>query len=189
VVGERLRRSVSGRPHRDEVRLVLEEIHGLLRAGWSLFGALRHLAERPGPWSGQARSIVHDVERGASLYDAIDRWVSSAADPVAHVFADAVALAGTTGASQAWAIESALAVVDERRAGAEELRAATAQHRASAAALVAVPVAFAGVLCIVDPRIATFYASDPLGWICIASGLSLDGVGAWWLRRLIGSVS
>jgi tight adherence protein B len=173
----------------DDARLALEEIHGLLRAGWSLFGALQRLADQGGPWSADARAIVEEVERGAPVFGAIDRWATRTSDLAILTFADAVALAGATGASQALAIESALAVLDERTASAQELRAATAQHRASAATLVAVPVAFAGLLCLVDPRVASFYASDPLGWVCIAAGMLLDGAGAWWLRRLLGSVS
>jgi Flp pilus assembly protein TadB len=180
---------VSRRSRSSDLRLALEQMHGLLRAGWSLFGSLCRVAEQDGAWSRDARSIVEQVEGPTSVLVAIDRWAASAADPAAPVFAHAVALAGTTGASQALAIESALTVLDERTAAALELRAATAQHRASAAALVVVPVVFAGALCLLDPRVADFYLTDRLGWICVAAGLLLDGAGAWWLRRLLWSVS
>ena len=166
----------------------LRRLRTALATGWSLAGALEALAAAEGPWAVEAAAVVGDRRPGEPLQAALDRWAER--DPAAEVraLADAVAVAGATGASLPSAVEVAVAVVDERRAADGEVRAATAPHRASAMVLTAVPVAFAVVVAAIEPRVARFTVATPLGWSCLAAGVVLDAIGGWWLVRLVRSV-
>ena len=69
--------------------------------------------------------------------------------------------------------------IRDRAAIAGELRAQTAQARASALALSVLPLAFTGLLALTDPGVLAFLLGTVGGWLCLTLGL--DAAGGWWL--------
>ena len=51
--------------------------------------------------------------------------------------------------------------------------------------LTLAPIGFAFLLTSLDPAAGRVLLGTPIGWLCIALGLGLDGVGAWWMARLV----
>jgi tight adherence protein B len=76
------------------------------------------------------------------------------------------------------------ATLRERLAVAGEVRALTSQTRASMLVIAAAPVLFCVFASTTDPRTSTFLFRSPVGLACLAAGISLDIVGAFWMRRL-----
>ena len=98
-------------------------------------------------------------------------------------------LGAATGAALADALDRTAEVIRERRELASELNALTAQSRASALLVAAAPVAFLAVFGLTDPGSLGVLVTSPLGWVCLLAGIGLDGIGFWWMRRLVGTVT
>ena len=118
----------------------------------------------------------------------LDCWATRMGDADALLLADALALAGVTGASQAAALARVAATVRERILLRGEVQAQAAQARASAAMLVVAPVVFAVAMAIADDGVRQVLVSTPVGWACLLIGASLDLFGGWWMRKIIGAV-
>lgn len=119
----------------------------------------------------------------------MDRWAVERPGTGVGLVADALALAGHSGGSQADALLGVAGTLRERQALGREVRALGSQARASAAVLVVTPIGFAAVVALVDPRIRHVLLATPLGWACLATGLLLDAMGAAWMRRLLAAAS
>ena len=55
--------------------------------------------------------------------------------------------------------------------------------------VAAAPVAFLAVFGLTDPGSLGVLVTSPLGWVCLLAGIGLDGIGFWWMRRLVGTVA
>ena len=51
--------------------------------------------------------------------------------------------------------------------------------------LTIVPLGFAGWSLIASDQTRRTSLGSPLGALCIATGLALNGVGWWWMRRIV----
>ncbi|MFM7537726.1 MAG: type II secretion system F family protein [Acidimicrobiales bacterium] len=95
------------------------------------------------------------------------------------------ALAASGAADPAAALGGAAAGLYERHALAEEVRALTAGARWSAVVIALLPLAFGAWAAATDPRVLGVLAGEPVGQVCLALGVALDALGAWWMRRLV----
>lgn len=108
---------------------------------------------------------------------------TSTASRSIQLAAAALTLAASTGGSPARAIDGVAATLRSRLAVAEEIRALSAQARASAAVIALAPLVFGVIAGLGDPRTRDFLAS-PAGLALLIAGLGLDGLGAWWMAHL-----
>ncbi len=126
------------------------------------------------------------VGRGAPLGPALDRWAAGD-DPVRAMTGVALSFGAEVGGARARALDEAAAGLRDRAELAREIRALTSQARASAAVMVVAPVAFAGVGWLTGGVSARVFTT-PLGLVCLAAGLALDLLGAWWMASWTRSV-
>jgi tight adherence protein B len=77
------------------------------------------------------------------------------------------------------------ATLRERRAVEREATALATQARSSALVIVLAPLAFAALSSLGDPRAGAFLVGTPTGLACLTAGLALDGLGAWWMHRIV----
>lgn len=166
----------------------IDQLVAQLASGSSLLQSLQGGTEQGGPVAAEICVVVGRHQRGEGIQASLDRWAHDRPGTGVGLLADALALAGASGGSQAAALQGVGATLRERQSLAREVRALGSQARTSALVLVATPVAFAAVVAVVDPRIGHFLAGTPLGWACIVAGCLLDGAGAWWMARLLGAV-
>jgi tight adherence protein B len=101
--------------------------------------------------------------------------------------ATALHLGSRFGGRQATAIDAVSDAVRARLALRREVRALSAQARASAWVMAATPVAFAVVSAALDPRVARMLLGSLPGWACLAGGIALDVVAAAWMGRINAS--
>ncbi|MCU1454938.1 MAG: putative rane protein, partial [Acidimicrobiales bacterium] len=168
-----------------QLPVLLEEVGRALRGGASLLGALAVAAERtPPPVGPEVAGVVREARRGVRVTEALERWAGDQRSPSLRLVVAALDLGARTGASHARAVDGVAATLRDRRAIDTEVRALATQARASAAVLVAAPVAFAVVASATDARTASFLCGTAPGLGCLAGGLALDAVGAWWMHRL-----
>lgn len=190
VVGARRRLPppVSGAAYEESLVACLTEMQASLVSGSSLRQAVGVTATRAGPAVVGLADVDRGVVAGRPLQQELDRWAAERPDSGAPMVADALAIAGSTGASQALAIGAVIATLRRRQAQAQEVRALASQARASAVVLVALPLAFAMAISVLDPRVGRFLFLTPFGWACLLGGLGLDTAGAWWMSLLVRRV-
>jgi tight adherence protein B len=132
--------------------------------------------------------MLRPVGRGGALAEAAGRWATAATEIGEILVAQAVELAATSGHATPLLFDTVADGLRERAALAGEVRAQTAQARASALALGLLPVAFTGLLALTDPSVPRFLLGRELGWACLAVGLALEAAGGWWMHRIIRGV-
>ena len=165
----------------------LERIAGGLRSGLSLRDAVAGAGDGiPGP---VGRDLAALGERAArsGLVSALDRWRTERPLGAVSLAGAALAIAAEVGGERARAIDAVATTLRQRSALAAEVRALSAQARASATVIALAPIAFAAVSATLDGRAVRFLFQTPLGVAVLSAGLFLDGVGAWWMARLCRS--
>jgi tight adherence protein B len=167
---------------------VADEIGAGLRSGASLRQALEGATGRGGAAGARLADVLRPVERGGALGEAAGRWATSATEVGEVLVAHAVELAATSGHAIPLLFDTVADGLRERAALAGEVRAQTAQARASALALGLLPLGFTGLLALTDPNVPRFLIGSKLGWVCLAVGLALEAAGGWWMRRIIAGV-
>jgi Flp pilus assembly protein TadB len=158
--------------------VTLDALGREIRAGSSLHGAFVAVARDEGRTSALG-AVADAVEQGTSVAVACGRWTAA---PLA---ATAIEVAHRCGGSVARAIDGAAATARERDALAADARVQATQAVASAVVVAGAPTVFGVVMGLADPSVPAFFVSGPIGATCLASGLALQGVGAWWMRSMV----
>jgi tight adherence protein B len=124
------------------------------------------------------------ISAGASLSAALEDWARSRAHPDADLAVAVLLLGDASGAAVSERLDRTAATLRHRAALADEVRALTAQTRASATVVALAPIGFAFVVGATDGRFVEQVVGSSIGRLSLAAGLVLDGLGVWWMRRL-----
>ncbi len=153
-----------------------------VRGGSTLHHAVGNVAA-PASIAAQFAPAVLALSRGASLSAAL-RTVERG---TAHVELVLVVLQACAehGGAPAEPIDRAAAALRQRAALELERRTQSAQARASAVAMTALPTAWLGVLLLTSSPTRAAVASTP-GLVSVVAGLACNAAGWAWMRRLIG---
>ena len=156
-----------------------------LRSGASVLIALDSAAAEL-PETGLSQ-VVRRVRGGRSLSEALDDWVGGVSER--QTAAALLVLGHTSGAAMAASLDRAAASLRQRQALDDEIRALTAQTRASGVVVAAAPAGFAVIVALVDRDALSGLLSTPVGLLSLGLGLVLEVLGLWWMARLCRSVS
>jgi tight adherence protein B len=181
----RRRRALAHLRRRSQLPQALDRLAGALRSGSSLPVALgeagRATADPLGP---ELATLAVGASQGQPIATVLDGWTRHHDDPGTRLAATALVLASVVGAAPARAVDGVAATLRERLQLAAERRALASQARTSAVVLSAAPLLFAGLLGMSDGAAARFLLHSRAGWACLAVGLVLDALGAWWMAHL-----
>src|SRR5207249_10999430 len=131
----------------------------------------------------ELRLVAAEAAGGASLVAALEAFAVRRPLPGVALAVSALCLGAEAGGAQARAVDGVAATLRERLAVAGEVRALSAQTRASMVVIAASPLAFCAFATATDPRTSAFLFRTPVGVACLVAGLALDAVGALWMRR------
>ena len=115
-------------------------------------------------------------------YDAAD-----AHDDSSRLVVAVVRTCARLGGSAAEPLDRTAAVMHVRMAALEERKVHSAQARLSAVVLSVTPLAVLSLLVAVEPSVRSAFHL-PATWVCLGTGLALNGIGWWWMRRIISGV-
>jgi tight adherence protein B len=181
--GRRRRRALARR--RSQLPLALEELAVALRSGSSLPVALGEAGQAtPDPLGPELEALALGAGRGQPMSVVLDDWTRRHDDPGTRLAATALILANAVGVASARAVHGVAATLRERLELSAERRALASQARTSALVLSAAPLLFALLLGVSDGAAGHFLLQSQAGWACLALGIGLDGLGAWWMARL-----
>ena len=182
-----LRRRIGRRSLRvaEQLPEVLAGLAAPVRAGASLpqaFAACSEEAEPP------LRPILErtcrDLDAGVPQDEAIERFATRCGVPEANLAARALRVGRQAGAELARLIDEMAETLRERERLAGELRASTAQARMSAMVVAALPVVFLLLMSAGAKDQAALLFGEPVGWLLLGVGGSLEGAGILWIRKL-----
>lgn len=169
----------------------LERLASALRAGSAPGPAFIELATvAPEPLGAELQAVAAEIEHGAGMVTALDRWAGrSGASPAVRLTAAALGLGVAAGGEVARSMDRVAATLRERRELQAEVHSLATQARASAAVLGLAPVAFTALVSTVEPEVLRFLLAEPLGLLCLACGTGLEGLGVVWMARIVASAS
>jgi tight adherence protein B len=139
-------------------------------------------------------TLRHRLDRGASVDNACDDWADELVllevgrSELLIAFAAVLGAAAALGGAASTPLHRFAATMRQHASDDLERRAQSAQATLSAWVLTLVPVAVLLVLLATDDDVRTVLAS-PTGAMVIAVGLLLNAIGAWWMRRIVGSTA
>jgi tight adherence protein B len=184
VVRRRRRRRALAR-RRSQLPPALEELAVALRSGSSLPVALGEAGRAtPDPLGPELEALALGAGRGQPMAAVLDDWTRRHDDPGTRLAATALILANAVGVASARAVHGVAATLRERLELSAERRALASQARSSVVVLSAAPLLFALFLGVSDGAAGRFLLQSKAGWACLAAGMGLDAVGAWWMARL-----
>jgi len=144
----------------------------MVRAGLPVGQALRVVGdEADPPLSTVFNGIANLADIGMPLAEALATTGERVGSPDFRFFAVAVALQQTTGGNLAVTLETLSEIIRKRRAVRLKAKAATAEIRASAMVLGAIPFFIVGVLLVVSPGYLQPLITDPRGNIIIGAAV------------------
>jgi tight adherence protein B len=180
-----LRRGTADRLVEAALPGALEAVARSLRSGAGQHQAVVESAGgATGPLGAELATVARGLTGGAVLEQALGDLERRRPLPGVRLAVAALLLGAEAGGAHARALDGVAASVRSRLAVSQEVRALSSQTRLSAVVIAAAPVAFAALATGTDAASATFLLRTPLGLACLAVGLALDGVGAWWMHRL-----
>lgn len=169
----------------------LERLASSLRGGSAPTTAFVTLAATaPPPLGTELRVPAAEIQHGAPMAAAIDRWANApGASPAVQLAAAALALGVDTGGQVARSMDRVAATLRERRELQAEVAALATQARASAAVLALAPLAFTAIVSTIEPGMVHFLVATPVGVLCLLAGLGLEAAGAVWMARITSSAA
>jgi tight adherence protein B len=183
----------------DSVARFLTAVASELRTGVSLSQAVQAASETavragspaavPGPLGPPLRTAIAANRAGVPLVDAMAGWGRAWPTPAVCLAVTTLTVGAGVGGELARAADAAASTLRQRSAVRAEVRALSAQGRASAVVVSVAPLAFTVVACILDPDVLGFLTGSWWGLGCIAGGLTSDLFGALWMRRIIRGVA
>lgn len=168
----------------------LEELARALRAGTSLRLAIAGAAATtPGRLGDALAEVARRAEHGVPLPAALDGWVATTDAPGVRLAAAALTLGLEAGGAHARAVDGVAATLRDNVQLSAELRAQSAQARASAVLITLAPLGFTGMAAVLQPSTGNFLLRTTPGLACLAAGLTLDALGAVWMARITRAAS
>jgi tight adherence protein B len=157
-----------------------------LRAGHSLAHAIDAVShEAESPTAEEFARVLNQHRLGRDLGEALQLGAERLrSDDLAWV-AQAVAIHREIGGNLSEVLDHVGETIRERAQIRRQVATLSAEGRMSANVLIALPVVVAIVLAVVSPGYLTAFLTTPLGWLLIAVGLVLFGVGVVWLRAVV----
>jgi tight adherence protein B len=185
VLARRRRRGRVLALRRSQLPPALEELAVALRSGSSLPVALGEAGRAtPDPLGPELEALALGAGRGQPMAAVLDDWTRRHDDPGTRLAATALTLANAVGVASARAVHGVAATLRERLELSAERHALASQARTSAVVLSTAPLLFALLLGVSDGAAGRFLLQSRAGWACLAVGIGLDALGAWWMARL-----
>ena len=164
----------------------LTTLAGSLRAGRSLGQALEALArEMPAPMGRELRKIVAEVRLGRPLNDALDDAVERLGSPDFRWAVLAIQIQAEVGGNLAELLNRVAETMRSRSRLRGEVKALTAEGRASAGMLVVMPPALGMVMYGVNPDYMRPMFTETAGHIMLGISLVMIVLGFFWMKKVV----
>ncbi len=166
----------------DTINLLINSI----RSGYSVLQAMEAVGrEMPPPVSEEFNRVVKEVQLGLPLEQALDNMLRRVPSEDLDLMITAINVQREVGGNLAEVLDAINFTIRERVRIKGEIRALTAQGRASGYLISFLPVALSGFIYLVNPSFIETLVTDPCGWIMI--GVAVLGIvlGFLIIRKIV----
>jgi tight adherence protein B len=181
------RRTAAGRDRAEEhLREAVQALAAGVRAGLSVRRAVGEAARDAGePLSGALKLVEEQLAMGARLETSLEDMAGRLSLPDLRLVVTVLVVHRRTGGDLPTMLDEVAEVIGDRVRSRREVRAITAQGRASGAVLAVLPVAFVALLSGTGGDALDAFYRTPAGAGLLLAGLVLDLVGFLWIRRIV----
>ena len=163
-----------------------QQLAGALSAGVSLHQAVaRAGADAPEPAASELRRVAADLGLGARVDEALSSLLARVPDPGLAIMVTAILVQRRAGGNLAGALADLAGRLEDRERLAKEVAGASAQARASAWIVVALPLAGGMLVEVSAPGTLARTLGHGPGLALLAVSLGVQGAGALAIRRLV----
>ncbi len=170
----------------------IDDVSRSVRRGTTLRQTLVDVAPTAPALTIATEPLRHRLQRGAGVVEASERWAALFAesdhrhDRQLVAVAAVLSIATSVGGGAAAPLDRLAAAMRQSAADDLERGAQSAQALISARVLTFVPIVMCALLLVIDPDVRDEVRSTT-GAALLFSGLLLNLVGGWWMRRVITS--
>lgn len=156
---------------------------GALRAGQSLLKSLRILGDEVNPpLKDDLQQMIREVDLGHPLDQALEELSGRIGSRDLDLWVTSMLVHRQTGGNLARVVDALAQQVGQRIHLRHEIKAMTAQGRLSGIVVALAPLTFFALLSVGSREQMEFLYTTSLGWTLLGVGLSLNGLGFWWIR-------
>lgn len=157
-----------------------------VRSGMPLGDCLRVIAtEGQEPVRSEIRMVVDDQTLGVTVQDAMLRLAERVPLPETSFLATVIVVQGRSGGNLTEALANLSNVLRERKKMRGKIRAMSAEAKASAGIIGALPPAVAGLLYLTSPDYISLLFSTPVGLLVLAVSAAWMSIGVLVMRAMI----
>lgn len=157
-----------------------------IKAGQSLTQAMERVVENiHGPLAQEFGLILNKVRLGMSVEDALNEFGERIPRQDVQMFVTAVVILKETGGNLAETFETITSTIRERQKVEKKIEALTAQGTMQAVIITLVPLLLLGIFLVMDPNYVNPLFTKPLGWVCLALMLTLQGIGLVVMKKIV----
>jgi tight adherence protein B len=169
-----------------QLEMALRLIGSGVRIGLGLRQALTMVIEEmPDPAKYEYMRVVGQTNIGVSVYDALDSLAKRMPSGETMMMARAIRIQSQTGGDLAKILEHLANTIKERRRIQRKISALTAEGRASAAILSALPPFLSGFISITEPQMGHALWLTAPGHVALMIVAVLEGLGVFTLMRML----
>ena len=169
-----------------QLELALRLVSSGVRIGLGLRQALTIVIdEMPDPARYEYMRVVGQTNIGVSVYDALDNLAARMPSHETMMMARAIRIQSQTGGDLAKILEHLAETIKERRRIQRKIQALTAEGRASAGILSALPPFLAGFISLTEPPMGHALMFTVPGHIALFIVCILEGLGVFTLMRML----
>lgn len=169
-----------------QLELALRLLAGGVRVGLGLRQALTIVIEEmPDPARHEYMRIVGQTNIGMSVYDALDGLAERMPGNETMMMARAIRIQSQTGGDLGRILEHLADTIKDRRRIQRKINALTAEGRASAYVLGALPLGLATFICLTQPTMGHALLFTMIGHIALVLVAILEVLGVYTLLKLL----
>ncbi len=157
-----------------------------LKAGFSLLQALEVVAsEMPPPLSQEFRLVLKEHQLGSELDVAFERLAERMPTMDTRIFVNSLAILRETGGNLTEIFDTLAETIKERKRVLQKIKTMTAEGETQAYILAALPVVLGLIMYKLNPENMDLLFQTPLGWMIVLLVILMEGVGIFWMLRMV----
>lgn len=157
-----------------------------MRSGFSFMQAMQLAAEElPDPLGTEFTKTLKQIEHGMTVEEAFHQLMNRVPNRELNIVLTALLIQRSTGGSLASLLDTMRETIEGRMKVKEEVKALTAQGKASAWIIGALPAGLLLLLSLINPEFFAPLYKEPLGWVLLGMAAFLEAVGIFIIRKMI----
>jgi tight adherence protein B len=157
-----------------------------LRSGYSLLQSMEAVSkELHPPMSVEFARVVREIGLGLSVEESLAHMIQRIKSDDLDLVVTAINIQHEVGGNLAEILDTIANTIRERVRIKGQIRAMTAQQRASGTIVTILPIAVGGILFVLNPTYIGRLFEETCGWIMIGVATGMIGMGAFIIQRII----